>query len=418
MKSYNILILSYACEPKAGSEYGVGWNVPINIAAQYPFYNVYVLTRSRCKGKIIEATGKLNLNNLHFLFYDIPNWLFYKNEMKSHWGEQINYLSWQILVKGFIKKVHKQLHFNLIHHLTFNQYRTPSPGFFLDIPFVMGPVGGAETINPSFYPDLEKNTLKKEGIRRKGKDLKIFGWWCRKKSNPKYFLFSTQENVNRLSPLCGNNKTRLLPAIAFDPKDFDNIPSKATKANRFQLIYAGKAWDWKGIHLFLKAAHQAYIKNGITNFVIKLIGIRFEEEQKRVMHWVKEEELEKNVDLIPFIQRPDLLKSLTNCNLSVYPAFRDSGSMSVLEASVLGCPTICFNAGGQDAFPDSVLLKIEVTDSYEVNLTRFAEKLKWAYENQEQTAIIGRKAQEYVYKELTWSKKAEYFHHIYQELLK
>lgn len=418
MANYNILILAYACEPQAGSEYGVGWNVPINIAAQYPFYNVYILTRSRCKGKIIEATGELNLNNLHFLFYDIPNWLFYKNEMKSHWGEQINYLSWQILVKGFIKKVHKQLHFDLIHHLTFNQYRTPSPGFFLNIPFVMGPVGGAETINPCFYPDLEKNTLKKEGIRRKGKDLKIFGWWCRKKGNPKYFLFSTQENVNRLSPLCGNNKISLLPAIAFDPKDFDNVPSKATKADKFQLIYAGKAWDWKGIHLFLKAAHQAYIKNGITNFVIKLIGIRFEEEQKRVMHWVKEEELEKNVDLIPFIQRPDLLKSLTNCNLSVYPAFRDSGSMSVLEASVLGCPTICFNAGGQDAFPDSVLLKIEVADSYEVNLTRFAEKLKWAYENQEQTAIIGRKAQEYVYKELTWSKKAEYFHQIYQELLK
>lgn len=65
------------------------------------------------------------------------------------------------------------------------------------------------------------------------------------------------------------------------------------------------------------------------------------------MKWVKEQQLDKNVELIPFIQRPDLLKMLINCNLSVYPAFRDSGSMSVLEASVLGCPTIVSTQAGK-----------------------------------------------------------------------
>lgn len=158
---------------------------------------------------------------------------------------------------------------------------------------------------------------------------------------------------------------QLLPAIAFSPNDFPNPNKKQSASNKFKLIYAGKALDWKGILIFLKAIRIAYIQNNITNFSIKLVGIRFEEEQKQVMKWVSDLGLTDYIELIPFIQRNELLKLLEDCNLSVYPAFRDSGSMSVLEASVLGCPTICFNTGGQDAFPDSILLKVDVTDSYE-----------------------------------------------------
>lgn len=413
----NVLVLAYASEPKTGSEYGVGWNIPILLAKKYPQYNVYVLTRSRCKEKIEKELTENPITNLRFLFYDLPKWMFYKNEMKSNWGEQINYLLWQLMVKRYIKKIHKNIHFDIIHHLTFNQYRTPSPGFFLDIPFVMGPIGGAETINPSFYQDLQPHTLKKELIRKKGKDLKIFGWWCKQKNNKKIFLFSTKENIDRLTPFCNGNSAILLPAIAFDPKDFNSIQLNAKNNKDFLIVYAGKALDWKGIHIFLKAARKAYLENNITNFTIKLVGIRYDEEQKQVMKWVKELNLENNVELIPFIQRSDLLKLLTDCNLSVYPAFRDSGSMSVLEASALGCPTICFNAGGQDAFPDSTLLKVDVTNSYKKNLNAFAEKLKWAYNHAEQTANIGKQAQTYVYKELTWERKIEYINSIYERIL-
>lgn len=413
----NILISAYASEPKAGSEYGVGWNVPILLAKKYPQYSIYVITRSRCKDKILNELKEHPIENLQYLFYDIPRWMFYKDEMKSNWGEQINYLFWQLLVRRYIKKAHKKFHFDIIHHLTFNQYRTPSLGFFLNIPFVMGPIGGAETIHPSFYQDLLEHTTRKEKIRKKGKDLKIFGWWCKRRKNKKIFLCSTRENVERLSPYCNGNAVRLLPAIAFDPNDFKDNPTVEQNNQTFEIIYAGKAFDWKGIYIFLKATKRAFIDKGIDNFIVKLVGIRFEEEQRLVMGWVKEQGLDKHTELIPFIQRPDLLKMLTNCSLSVYPAFRDSGSMSVLEASVLGCPTICFNVGGQDVFPDEVLLKVPVEDSYDVNLQAFADKLLWAYENPTLAKEIGKKAKEYVYQHLTWEKKIEEFNRIYQEIL-
>ena len=552
-----ILFIAYACEPGAGSEYGVGWNVPLNMAMKYPDAEVYVVTRSRCKEKIDEtlryetlryetphsgyeteasllrndgaASAESNLfelcrvateedrrsngdnasyeteaelstkrpfrttktkrsgvsyenecyhpcpssseegninetlndndrtlpnpplkpgkrGNLHFLFYDIPKWMYYKNEMKSRWGEQYNYILWQLLVRRKVKEWHRELHFDVIHHLTFNQYRTPSPGFFLDVPFVMGPIGGAETINPAFEQDLSSHTTRKERIRRRGWDLRLFGWWMRRKDNPKYVMFSTKENQERLAPYCGANSTEVYPAIGMEswpdqqrsgdcvtyetealpptkrpfgttktsevPNDNDDLNDKA-----FTIIYAGKALDWKGVKLFLHAASKAFVEHGIESFRIKLVGIRFEEELRRVNEWIEEYKLKEHVEVIPFMERAKLLSLLSEAALSAYPAFRDSGSMSVLEASALGCPTICFDVGGQDAFPDDVLLKVPVVDDYNKNLQSFADRLHWAYSNPESLRSLGLRAKDYVSTNMTWEQKVEHYMIIYKGLI-
>jgi len=414
----NILILAYASEPGAGSEYGVGWMVSTTMAKKYPEHKVYVVTRSRCKEKILASLEVAGLKNFHFLFYDIPSWMFYKNEMQSHWGEQINYLLWQILVRGKVKKWCKEYKIDVVHHLTFNQYRTPSPGFWMDIPFVMGPIGGAECIAPAFWQDLEEHTRKKEEIRQKGKDLKIFGWFNNRNKNKKLILCSSAENMRRLSPYKGNSEIKQMPAIAYTPDDFFVSESKENNNNRtFTMIYAGKAWDWKGILIFLRAVQIMKQKIESDGFCVKLIGIRFEDEQKRVMSWVEELGLQQNVELTPFIQRSELLKLEADCDLSVYPAFRDSGSMSVLEACALGCPSICFDAGGQDIFPDDILLKVPVADSYDECLNAFAEKLLWAYNNREELKSIGLESQKWVSENLIWEKKVDDFVEIYKGLM-
>lgn len=429
----NILILAYASEPGAGSEYGVGWMVPTTMALRHPECEVYVVTRSRCREKIELALGdKLDVKyngieargasypNLHFLFYDIPSWMFYKNEMKSHWGEQINYLSWQMLVRNKVKKWCQELDIDVVHHLTFNQYRTPSPGFWLDVPFVMGPIGGAEVIAPAFWQDLDEHTRRKEEIRLKGKDLKVFGWLNSRSKNKKLILCSCGENHKRLKPYVKDSGIEILPAIAYDPKDFEGIIEEDSKSDKsFEMIYAGKAWDWKGILIFLKAVRRMIDEVSESNDVnVKLIGIRFEDEQKRVMGWVKELGLEKYVELIPFIQRSELLRKMTTCSLSVYPAFRDSGSMSVLEACALGCPSICFDAGGQDVFPNDILVKIPVSETYDECLNTFAEKLVWAYGHRDELKSIGLRSQKWVEENLVWDKKVDEFVEIYEGLVK
>ena len=152
-------------------------------------------------------------------------------------------------------------------------------------------------------------------------------------------------------------------------------------------------------------------------WIVKLIGIRFESEQKQVMGWVEEFGLQDHVTIIPFIERKELLKLMKGCSLSVYPAFRDSGSMSVLEACAIGCPTVCFDAGGQSVFPNDILLKVHVEDIYNETLERFASSLKWGYEHPIELKTLGEKAKSWVEANLTWEKRVEDFYQIYRKLL-
>lgn len=408
----NILILSYACEPGAGSEYEVGWKVPTVMAHLHPEMNVYVVTRSTSQDSVLS--GKVaELGNLHYLFYKIPSWMTYPDERRSRWGEQINYALWQLMVRNQAKKWCEEYEIDVVHHLTFNQYRTPSPGYWVERPFVLGPVGGAECISPVFYQDLEMSTLRKEKFRVKGYDRKIFKWFLTRNNAEKVILCSSRENLHRLSPYRGNATIMQIPAIGISPDDFDvrdTNPSDKT----FRMICAGKAWDWKGLFFVLRSMSVAFFDKPDWN--LKLVGIRFEEEQKRVIRWIEELHLENNVELIPYINREDLLRIEADCNLSVYPAFRDSGSMAVLEACALGCTSICLDAGGQDVFPDGIVLKVPIGKTYEDCIESFAKKLNWAYENPEKLDSIGKKARQWAFEEMSWEKKVEEFRKIYEKV--
>lgn len=408
----NVLILSYACSPREGSEYEVGWKVSTTLARRYPKMGIYVVTRR--KGEDLHEDT--NLPNLHFLYYESPEWLCVANERMSRWGEQWNYLVWQIAVSRFIKKWQKtaNVHIDVVHHLTYNQYRTPSPGYWMDVPFVVGPIGGAELINPVFYQDLDKHTLFKEKIRVQGWDRNVFKWYLSRRDTKKVVLCSCAENVERLKSYAGDAELLLMPAIGID----DELKKSDVRDEKqaFTIVCACKALDWKGLFVFLKAVHLMKQQLDEVSFIVKLVGIRFDGELKRVQYWLEECELQNNVEVIPFMEREDLFALESTSDLFVYPAFRDSGSMSVLEACALGCPTICFDAGGQDVFPDDVLLKVPVSESYDSSLHAFADKLVWAYRHPAELKPIGSAAQQWVKANLTWNKKVDAFVQIYQSL--
>lgn len=418
----NILYLAYASEPGRGSEPGVGWNVPLNYAIHYPEDTVYVLTNCKSETKIIKELSIIKQSNLHYVFLDFPKLEHYTKKIKGEWGWQIYNLLWQVLARRKVGEIVRTHHIGLIHHLTFNQYRTPSPGFWSDVPFVMGPIGGAELIAPCFDQDLSQHTLHKERIRRKGRDLPVFGWFTRRRKNKKMVLFSSRENLDRLEPFCSPScEVRVMPAIACRLSDFA-LPERLTEdagdgQRTFSMVYAGNVLDWKGLHIFLRAVRRAFADNGIRDFKALLIGVRFSEEQRMAEGWIRELGLEGRVELIPFMERKQLLEVMAHSDLSVYPAFRDSGSMSVLEACALGCPTICFNAGGQDAFPDDTLFKVDIGNSYEDTLDAFAQRLLWIYHHRGEAASVGARAKDFVEHHMTWKGRVADFHEIYRELV-
>ena len=408
----NILISAYACQPLKGSEPGVGWNLPLALSKRH---HITVVTRQKNKESIENYLSIHPTKNLEFYYYDLPRWVL---KLKKKIGTQFYYMLWNVMLIRKIRKWTKKHPTDIIHHLTFNQYRTPSFGFFINKPFVFGPIGGAELIDTAFDQDLDSATLKRENYRRSGRDFKLLNWLSKRTNQKKVILFSARENKTRMERILQSEKNllKVLPSIAILPSDFD-LPISQAENGIFNMVYAGRAIDWKGLLFFLKAFGT--VKEQLCNAKLILIGIRSEEERTLVKKWITECELKDKVELINFMPRPELLKMLTCTNLFIYPAFRDSGSMAVLEASALGCPSICFDAGGQDAFPDNTIVKVKVFhNDYNRTLACFGEKMVWAYKHQEELKEYGVQAKKFVYTEMIWEKKAEIISAYYDELIK
>lgn len=408
----NVLIIAYACEPLKGSEPGVGWNLSLALSK---FHHVTVLTRRNNREAIEKYKKELSVENIEFLYHDFPNSMMW---LKKIIGVQAYYILWNLTSRRVIKSFLKSKDIDIIHHVTFNQYRTPSVGYFINKPFVVGPVGGAEFISPVFDAELESSTLKREKYRRKGKDYSLFKWLGQRSKARKAYIFSAHENVEHLKKYINTDRDiiKTIPAIAIDKDDFNTLESKPVREGDFTMIYAGRALDWKGLHVFLQAL--AKIKANLTNAKCILIGIRTELERKKVDGWINILGINNKVELIDFMPRTELIKRLAEADLFVYPAFRDSGSMAVLEACALGCPSIVFDVGGQDAFPDDTILKVKITGSLGETVSKFSEALAWAMKNRNELSKYGARAKEFAFSRMTWEYKAKQITKVYNEIIK
>ena len=83
-----ILLSAYACEPRKGSEPGVGWSAALLLSDEH---DVWVLTRANNRAAIERELGRCPLPRLHFVYYDLPSWARWWKRRRR--GLQLYYLS-------------------------------------------------------------------------------------------------------------------------------------------------------------------------------------------------------------------------------------------------------------------------------------------------------------------------------------
>ncbi len=135
MKLLKILISAYACEPNLGSEPGVGWNVIREVSK---YHQIWVLT-SNCHRSGIESELVINpLPNVNFIYLDPMGWTLDwigQNKTAAR-SVVIHYYLWQIWAYFVGRSLHKQVGFDLAHHVTYVRYSSPSFVSLLPIPFI------------------------------------------------------------------------------------------------------------------------------------------------------------------------------------------------------------------------------------------------------------------------------------------
>ena len=147
-----ILVAAIACSPILGSEAYVGWSA---VSALSRNHELWVIINILGKEGVQAAVAKGEVpTNIHFIYHGRSQEEFdrtfltpwHPNRLIARLANWLNYLEWNNGLLDLARKLHAQIGFDLVHHVTYATWRVGSPLVCLGVPFVWGPIGGGENM--------------------------------------------------------------------------------------------------------------------------------------------------------------------------------------------------------------------------------------------------------------------------------
>jgi len=333
-----ILISAYSCEPGRGSEPGVGWNVAREVAK---YHEVWVLTRPDESKAAIEAELARNpVPNLHFIYFTLPFWQD-SLRLGQSGAMQIHYYLWQIQAYFVAQRLHRDIGFDLVHHVTFVKYSTPCFLSLLPVPLVWGPVGGGESAPKPFWKEFSLRAKAYETARAFTRGIGELDPFVRLTIKRSAVIRSTTEDTAQRLYSMGANSVEIATESGLPAEEVARLaqcPQPEGAPIRF--ISMGRLLHWKGFHLGVQAFAQAQLPEAeywICGEGPELASLKALAQELGVSHQVK---------FWGKLPREQTLNRLAESHVLVHPSLHDSGGWVCLEAMAAGRPVICLNLGG------------------------------------------------------------------------
>jgi glycosyltransferase involved in cell wall biosynthesis len=334
----NVLLSAYSCVPGRGSEPGVGWNAVLQAAR---FHTVWVLTHAEGREEINAAVASGALPNVHFVIIDLPSWaLFWKKDRRGH---RLHYYFWQLAAYFAACRLHRQVRFDLIHHVTFAQYSAPSFLTFLPVPFIWGPVAGGETAPPPFWWSFSLRGKIWEIVRSVARKMGEHDPFVRRTARSAAAVLAATEDTAKQLRILGSTHVTVRPSIALPQDEILRLSSVPLRHDGpFRLISIGRLLHWKGFAFGLRAF--AKLQRQCPESEYWIIGTG--PERKRLETLARQLGIASKVKFWGEMGRPEVLQKLAECDVLAHPSFHESGGWVCLEAMAAGRPVVCLDLAG------------------------------------------------------------------------
>ncbi|MBL9146424.1 MAG: glycosyltransferase family 4 protein [Verrucomicrobiaceae bacterium] len=367
-----LLVTAFSLSPGRGSEPGVGWHTVEELAREH---ELHALVDANWEPKVQRVFRPEEHPRIHLHFVRIPVLTsLVEGPLNSGLCWLIYYYLWQIAAWITATRLHDQHRFDACQHVTFVKYNTPSFLHLLGLPFIFGPVGGAERAPAQFYREFGLKTRFAEAARVALQKLALLDPFlrlcCRRSTIALGVTHDTAEALRKL----GAHRVEVLTAVALSEDELATVaglcepgpdadgtsgrlgwadaqaPSKPhvsglTEASYNQeplaLLYVGRLIAWKGVHLALRALAQRP-----SHLRFRIIGdgpLRpyLEAEAQRLG-------LADRVIFEGELPRDQVLAAYRGADGFLYPSLHDSGGNAVLEAMAAALPILCLRYGGPD----------------------------------------------------------------------
>ncbi len=333
-----VLVSAYACEPGRGSEPGIGWNVVRELAREF---DVCVVTRDSNRASI-EAHDLGDFERIpRFVYHDLrPSFRFWK---RGNRGAQLYYVLWQRTLSTITSDLVRTNSFDVAHHITFGRYWIPTPLAETGLPFVFGPVGGADSVPAKFRSVLSPRGRRFNSVREiirshaeSSPDLRR----CVTRST--VALGTTSATVTALTRL-GARNVRLEPAVGLPDREIAEFRSREpSRAGPVRFVSSGSLLAWKGFELGLRAF--AKVSDRLPDSKFSIIGEGA--ERRRLESICRSLGIERAVTFHGQQPRRVALEILGDSDVLVHPSLHDSGGWVCLEAMAMGLPVVCLDLAG------------------------------------------------------------------------
>lgn len=330
-----VLLAAYDVSLGETSEGYVAFNVLRRIAKTY---RVILVTRQNNRQRLLASQEfREACKGIYVLGFDLPRWASWWKRGSRFYGLYA-YL-WQSvwpLVLRSRKTMLKAIRF--IHVLNFHNDSIPSSAWWLDQPFIWGPVNHNESI-PGWRQELWP--IASAVKSRVSFTLRRLAWrcdpllWVTKRSATA--ILSAGPWVDRRLRIQNESKVIRLSQLGVDASIFGSSPIDRVRidndAERL-LVYAGRL-DWlKGVDLVLEALYQLP-----RHFRLLIIGKG--PSEFRLRHLVKNLGLGERVEFRSPVPRMELAHIYASADLFLFPSPEVAG-LAWIEALACGLPVAAF----------------------------------------------------------------------------
>jgi glycosyltransferase involved in cell wall biosynthesis len=399
--------MAYACGPGRGSEPGIGWNRVVELARHC---DLWVL----CEQHEFEPAIRRYLAEhgpvpgLNFFFVPMHSW---ERAIQRIPGLYFPfYQRWQRRALRVAQRVHAEVRFDLVHHLTLGGYREPGYLWQLDAPFLWGPTGGTEN-----YP---WRFLGEAGLARGIQEVsRSVVNWLQLRFSPrvaralkKASLLLTSNSLNRENFLRVHGRESVVfPDLGL--KRISGGPRGPRPAGQpLRLLCTGRLEPRKALSLLIRAL--ARLPAG-TDCEIRIAGEGPAEGRWRRL--ARRLGVDHRITWMGWLSYDRAMEQYAWADALAFCSLRDTTGTAVLEALGASLPVLCLDHQGVgEVVTDRCGIKIPVTTPSEV-IDRLAAAIETMSGDPDLCARLSRGAHQRA-EEFLWESQARRLFALYRRV--
>lgn len=393
----NYLISAYSVNPYKGSEDSIGWNWVLQYEKNYKKGDrIILLTKKFNEKDTRRGLKEFNIQHVELVIVDVPNALNWFREKHSAF-HHMYYILWQHWAWLWVK--HSGIRFDVIHHVTMNDYRIPSEMYKAKgAKVIWGPMGGAQ-VTPRPLKVYEKNQLVASFREFVNKSCSWNPFY--KKALRSYYKIYciNNETQKQISRIVGKDVPLMLELALRD--EYKNLPIRKGNNDILKIVFVGRLIGKKGIAFLVDALS---LMPTDMNWELLIFGDG--DDHALIEKQIADSGIGKNVKLMGNRPLNQIAEAYQQADVFVLPSLRETSGNVLLEAMAYAVPIVAFDTSF------CRLLK-EVDCGVFINTEQALDNIKEDYckaivtlgQDKELAKQMGMNGYKYVNSKLTWDEK-------------